>query len=77
MRDYLVDVEGAKKEKEAQIRQTMQEHRAILIKEFEQNLIEMENRLMEQIISLDEDFISSIGSIDSQLAEVGREVGKS
>ena len=48
----------------------MVEHRQALVKEFEDSLINMENRLMEQIVLADQDFIDNIGNADEQLTKV-------
>ena len=72
----MVDIENHKKRSEAEVRQKMVEHRQFLIKEFENSLIQMENRLMEQIVTVDEEFIQSIGSADQQLTRVKQNLSK-
>jgi hypothetical protein len=49
----------------------------VLIKEFEKYLIEMENRAIEKIVTVDEEFISKIEAMDSDLGSIKHNIVKS
>jgi hypothetical protein len=64
VKQLLVDIEGNKKDNEAKIRARLVEHRNILIRQFEQSLLAIEDSLIAAIVSDDRLFIQEIEAID-------------
>lgn len=64
IRALLQQIEASKKEKEQKIRKKLLDQRSILIKEFERSLIEMENKIIDEIVKDGEEFVSGMSQLD-------------
>lgn len=64
IRALLQQIETSKKEKEQKIRKKLLDQRNILIKEFERSLIEMENKIINEIVRDGEEFVNGMSQLD-------------